>query len=123
MDQVLRLGQAQLHHRDQTVSGGDDAPVFGMFSQLVDGILQRPWAMGGKWRGYHLDSSRFVAHDRAPEGLSIFPGGALLTPSAAPGRGKARLCDMSGYAFLAHKLKQRQVLSAWSSLGRAHPSP
>src|SRR6202022_4147142 len=54
IDQMARLGQAQLHHRDQAVPASDDADIVTMAREDGDGLVEGPRAMILERRGYHV---------------------------------------------------------------------
>ena len=49
---MCRLGQPQLHHRDQAVATGDDAAVVAELCQQADRLRQRRWSMVVERAGY-----------------------------------------------------------------------
>src|SRR5437899_12704221 len=51
---MARLGQAQLHHRDQAVPARDDADIVTMAREDGDGLVEGPRAMILERRGYHV---------------------------------------------------------------------
>jgi hypothetical protein len=53
IQQMLRLGQSELHHRDEAVSAGNDPGILAVLRQEADGLVQRSGPMVLEWRGYH----------------------------------------------------------------------